>query len=477
MNVENERPGRAHAVVVGAGIGGLLAARVLARHFDRVTLLERDALPDEPVARKGVPQGRHLHSLATRGSEILEELFPGLDAELAEAGCPLLDQAADAVTALHTGRLPRFRSGITMRAASRAIVEYRIRRRLEGRPDVRFLARREVVGLLSDDSGRKVRGVRARVRGDEQDLVEIRANLVVDASGQGSRAPRWLAELGYEAPRETVVDARLGYATRWYRVPEGFDGDWRGLTVLPGWPDETRGGTLRRVEGDVWTAVLIGIGGDYPPADGAGFLEFARSLSSPIIHDAIKDAQPVSPVYGYRRTANRRRHYERARMPEGFLVLGDAACVLNPSYGQGMTAAALSAMALRECLEERRPGDLAGLGRAFHRRQRRAVSPCWTATTNSDAQWAVPEVRDLGPARRLLYRVSEEVLALAVEREDVARTLLEVKNLLSPPAALLRPGIALPALWRTAARAAVPKKAGPREPGVLRTERASATRR
>ncbi|MEW6635912.1 MAG: 2-polyprenyl-6-methoxyphenol hydroxylase-like oxidoreductase [Actinomycetota bacterium] len=447
------------AVVVGAGIGGLLAGRVLAESFGEVFLVERDVLPEGPDARKGVPQGRHLHSLATRGSRILEELFPGFDAELAAAGCPLLDQAADAVTELPAGRLPRFRSGITMRAASRGLIEERIRRRLERLPNVRFIEGREVIGLLAGEEGR-VAGVRARLRG-AGDHEEIGAGLVVDASGQGSRAPRWLEEIGYEAPRETVVDARLGYATRWYRVPEGFSGDWKGLAVVPGWPEGSRGGTLREVEGGLWTAVLIGLGGDYPPTDEAGFLEFARSLPSPAIHDAISRAEPVSPVYGYRRTANRRRHYEEARIPENFLALGDSACYLNPSYGQGMSAAALSALALRECLDGR---GVRGLARRFHRRQRRAVAPCWTASAGSDAQWSARSPEGLSLPRRALHHLSGGVMRLAVEREDVAARLLAVKNLLEPPSSLARPGVLLPALRRVLAWRAPVGRARSTEP-------------
>jgi 2-polyprenyl-6-methoxyphenol hydroxylase-like FAD-dependent oxidoreductase len=444
-----------HAVVVGAGVGGLLAGRVLAEYFDRVTILERDAFPqDDSAGRKGVPQGRHLHSLATRGGEILERYFPGLDAELADAGCPALDQAWDTHTDTPAGRLPRFRSGIAMRAVSRSLLEERVRNRLEAEPGVRFLAGREVVGLVPDAIGRAVAGVCTRRRGPKEAEETLAADLLVDASGQGSRAPRWLEELDYEAPEEEVVDARLGYATRWFRVPEDFSGDWKGLAVLPGWPDDTRGGTLRRVEGDVWTAVLIGLGGDYPPTRGDAFLEFARTLPSPAIYDAIKNAEPVSPVYGYRRTANRRRRYERARLPENFLVTGDAACSLNPSYGSGMTAAALSAEALEGCLQEQRlrssKRDLASLGRRFHKRQAAAVAPCWKVTTSTDRQWSAASVEDLGLTGRLFHRVSEEVLALAVEREDVARSLLEVKNLLEPPSTLLRPCILFPALWRTA---------------------------
>jgi flavin-dependent dehydrogenase len=354
-----------------------------------------------------------------------------------------------------------------MRAASRALLEERLRHRLEKEPNVRLLAGSEVLGLIPGSNGR-VAGVRIRpVGGSPKPEEVLYADLVVDASGQGFRAPRWLEEIGYRAPAEEVVDARLGYATRWFEVPEGFSEDWEGISVLPGWPHNPRGGTLRRVEGGVWTAVLIGLGGDYPPTGGEAFLEFARSLPSPVIHDAIKSAEPVSPVYGYRRTANRRRFYEKARLPEGFLITGDAACSLNPSYGSGMTAAALAAEALDGCLREqrRRAPDLAGLGRRFHERQAAAVAPCWTLTANSDRQWSVGRVKDLGPARRLLHGVSGEVMALAVEREDVARTLLEVKNLLEPPSALLHPGIIFPALRRTALSLIKPRPTRSKEPG------------
>lgn len=446
-----------HALVVGAGMAGLLAARVLSGFFDRVTVLDRDRLPEGPKPRKGVPQSRHLHSLAVRGSGLLEGFFPGLDRELAGAGCPTVDQGWDTITETPAGRLPRFRSGIVMRAVSRDLLEWSIRRRLLDNPRIRFVPVREATSFLYDKSNRRITGVRTRLRdgpdGGGEPAADLVADLVVDAGGQNSRTPRWLAELGLETPRETIVDAGLGYATRWYRVPEGFAEDWKSLAVLPGWPEVPRGGSLRQVEGGLWTVVLIGIGeGNHPPNDEEAFLKFAHSLPSPVIADVIEDAEPVSPVYGYRRTANRRRHYEKAvGLPENLLVLGDAACVMNPSYGQGMTLAALSAEALGGCLRQQRRHrrGIAGLGRRFHRRQAKTLSPSWTTTAGSDVQWAAGSLEDLGPARRYLHRISEEVMRLAVEDPEVARTLLEVKNLLKPPRSLLHPRILAPALRRT----------------------------
>jgi 2-polyprenyl-6-methoxyphenol hydroxylase-like FAD-dependent oxidoreductase len=455
------------AVVIGAGIAGLLAARVLARRFGRVTILDRDGLPGDTHDtrfRKGVPQGRHLHSLATRGSELLERLFPGLDGDLEAAGAPLLDQTADTITETPSGRMPRFRSGITMRAASRPLLEGVIRARVRREPAVRFVTGAEATGLLVERGS--VKGVSTRLRGDRcGEEGEARADLVVDASGQGSRTPGWLASIGYDTPRQTVVDAGLGYASRWYRVPERFGEsgeDWLSLAVLPEWPDNPRGGTLRQVEGGLWTAVLTGGGRDYPPTEPDGFEEFAASLPSPVIHDAISAAEPVSPVYGYRRTANRRLHYEKMSLPSGLLVIGDAATTLNPSYGTGMTAAALSAITLEGCLAGLGPrsgkAGLARIGRRFQRGQVKAVAPCWTTTTSNDAQWAATGLEGLNAPRRLAHRVSEQVMVLATESPEAVKTMFEVKNVLRRPAAMLRPGILAPALWRTVSdRGGAPK--------------------
>ncbi|CAN5837737.1 hypothetical protein BH23ACT11_BH23ACT11_20750 [soil metagenome] len=455
-----------HAMVIGAGISGLLSARVLVDHFARVTVLDRDLLPNGAVPRKGVPQGRHLHSLSARGSELLEHFFPGLDKELADAGCPAVDQGWDTITDTPAGRFPRFRSGIVMRAVSRDLLEWRVRSRLSGDPKIRFIQNREVTGLLYDKTSARITGVTSRIRGGEreEDLV---ADLAVDASGERSRAPRWLLELGVAKPREKIVDAGLGYATRWYQVPEGFDGDWKSLAVLPKWPEQPRGGSLRRVEGDRWTVVLLGIGeNNQPPNDPDAFLDFAKTLPSHVIHDAIASAEPISPPYGYRRTANRRRHYEKLDgMPDNLLITGDAACVMNPSYGQGMTLAALCAEALEATLRKR--NSLNGLSRAFHRRQVKTIAPSWTTTASSDAQWAAASREELGYVQRFLHRTSEEVFRMAVEHPEVARSLLEVKNLIKAPHYLLRPRILFPALYRMLANVRRPESSV----AVTRTKR------
>jgi len=447
------------AVVIGGSMAGLLAARVLADHFERVTVVERDRFPAEPAFRKGVPQARHVHVLLTRGSRALERLFPGVTAELAAAGAPAVDWTADLAVLMRGGWHPRFPSGMVTRTCSRALLEWTIRRRVAARSNIRFLEACDVVDLLPDPSGAGVAGARLRWREAPPERLApeereaLRADLVVDASGRDSRAPRWLGALGYPAPAETTINSFLGYATRWYRRPAGFAADWKALLLSAGPPEGKRGGVILPVEGDRWFVTLTGGGRDYPPADEADFLAFARTLRAPTLYEAILGAEPLSPVYSYRRTENRLRHYERLpRWPEGFVVVGDAVCAFNPVYGQGMTVAALAAEALDACLAAQTArGGLAGLAPRFQRQLAKVNEPAWLLATGEDFRYRETEGGRPGWTARLLHRYMDHLLLAAAQDPAVHRVFIEVIQLLQPPRALARPSIAL-AVLRHAAR-------------------------
>jgi 2-polyprenyl-6-methoxyphenol hydroxylase-like FAD-dependent oxidoreductase len=422
-------------------MAGLLAARVLADHFDRVTIIERDRLPQYPEPRKGVPQARHLHVLLARGRLILEELFPSLVEQLVALGAPVIDMAMDLAWLTPAGWGARCKSGVEIVGCSRDLLEWCVRRRLSDFENVGFLGECDVIGLSCGDAGKRVAGVNAKLRGEGRGDLAISCDFAVDASGRGSPAPRWLEQIGCEPPRETVVDAFLGYSSRVYRRPPGAR-DWQGVYVQPAPPSHGRGGALFPVEGNRWILTLAGYGRDYPPGDESGFMEFARGLRTRVIYEAIKEAEPVSPVFTYRATENRLRHYEQMSRPvEGFIVLGDAACAFNPVYAQGMTMAALSASTLDQCLREqsdKRPsGDLTGLTRRFQKRLAAVNAPAWMLATSED--FRVPQCEGKPPARlsRLLQRYVDRVVHLST-RDDQARvSLLEVFNMLKPPAALL----------------------------------------
>lgn len=439
-----------HAVVIGGSMAGLLAARVLADRFERVRIVERDRFPKGPAPRGGVPQASHQHVMLKRGADVLERLFPGIRDELVAAGAPLADMANDMAWLTPFGWGVRFPSDLVMLTCSRDLLEWGVRKRLKALPEVRFLEGAEVTGLLPDVDGGRVAGVKIRFRGDEGGEEPLRADLVVDASGRDSRAPRWLKGLGYEPPEEVVINAHLGYASRVYRIPGGFEAGWKGAYVQVAPPKHTRGGVVLPLEGDRWLLTLAGTGGDYPPTDEKGFLGFARSLRDPILHDAVKDAEPLSPVSGYRATENRTRRYEKlARMPRNFVVLGDAACAFNPVYAQGMTVAALGAEALEQSLS-----DPSGPGRRFQKRLAKINAAPWTIATAQDLR--VPGVIGGSPglADRLMRRYMDRAVALSTRSERVRLTLLEAMNMTQNPSALFRPRVALEVLrGRTARRA------------------------
>ncbi|HWE64630.1 MAG TPA: FAD-dependent oxidoreductase [Chloroflexota bacterium] len=448
-----------HAIVIGGSMAGLLAARVLADHVDRVTILERDRLPSTPATRAGVPQGRHGHLLLLRGLQIMEGLFPGLETELAAAGAVPLDWVDDMQWFNFAGPKLRFPSDLRSHVCSRELLELTVRQRVAAHPSITILDGCQVTGLRADETGQRVIGVTAHRRDGgaehDQDLA-LEADLVVDAGGRSSRAPQWLEELGYKAPRETTIDAHLGYASRIYRKPAGA-GAWKALYVQRTLAEDTRGGLILPLEDGRWMVTLVGVGGDYPPTEAAAFLDFARTLRNPVLYEAIKDAEPLSPIHGFRGTDNRRRHFETlARRPEGFVVVGDAFCAFNPVYGQGMTTAALGAMTLDRCLRERRRlhPDRGPDGFAAHFQQQlaRVVATPWSLSTAQDLRLPRTEGGRTSLIGRLLHHYVDGATLLAAERPDAHLALSRVLHLLAPPTALFHPRIALPVLVRALSR-------------------------
>jgi flavin-dependent dehydrogenase len=436
---------REHAVVIGGSLAGLLAARVLSDHFARVTLVERDRFPDAAAYRPGVAQGRHLHVLWSRGMEIAERLFPGLEEELRTAGAPVLGVPSDLLWMTPGGWRRRFEV-TRLLTFSRELLDWSVRARLAKTENLTVLDGHEVTGLLpSGDGGGApgggVGGVEAREHGTMAAVEPLRADLVVDASGRGSRAPEWLGRLGFPEPPQTRVDPLLGYASRRYAVPPGFDPGWKALYLQADAPGGTRTGALFPQEGGRWIVSLFGMAGDHPPTDDEGFLEFARSLRSPHLYEAIKAAEPLTPVTGYRRTANHRRHYEKlSRLPEGFLALGDSVCAFNPLYGQGMSVAAISALTLDDAL---RRG--AAPGATARRMARNAAGP-WLIATGEDLRYPTTKGASAGISPRVLNRYVARVVKVANVDHRVCTRMVNVLALTAPPQSLFKPDV----VWRAA---------------------------
>jgi 2-polyprenyl-6-methoxyphenol hydroxylase-like FAD-dependent oxidoreductase len=437
-------PGRFHgnhAIVIGASISGLLAARVLSAHFDRVTVFDRDTLPLSVENRRAVPQGNHGHGLLASGLRGLTTLFPSIDRDLVDGGAVPGDVVGNMRWFQHGHYKAKFPSGLGGLLLSRPLLEVTVRRQVLRLPNVRIVDNSKVTGLLVADG--VVNGVRLHQSGEAASSVV--ADLVVDAGGRGSKSPEWLDDLGYGRPAVEEVNVGIGYTTRIYRrLPSHLDGDL-GALIAPKPPQEKRIGFMLALEGNRWIVTLGGWLGNHAPTDPAGFLEFARSLGRPDIYDVIAHAEPLTHAVTYSFPSNQRRRYERfTKFPGNYLVMGDALCSFNPLYGQGMSVATLEALALRGILEH--ASSVRGVWQPFFKEAGRIIDGPWTIAAGSD--FAFEGVTGPEPfGTRLVNWYLDRVHKAASTDRHVCRAFFEVANLLAPATSLFRPSI-LARVWR-----------------------------
>jgi 2-polyprenyl-6-methoxyphenol hydroxylase-like FAD-dependent oxidoreductase len=434
-----------HAVVLGASMTGLMTARVLADCYERVTVVERDQLPSPGHTRKGVPQARHAHLLLPRGAEAMGDLFPGLLDSLVREGVPVTDEARQ-FQLTFGGHLLAQDHDTTFPATyqvSRALLEGRVLERLQAEPRVEVLEGYDVVGLATDAGparagaaghpAERVTGARVQRRSDGQ-ADTLHADLVVAATGRGSRAGQWLEAAGHERPVEERLQVDLMYVSCLLRMPYDVLGSVR--TVLTGpVPERPTGIVLCAQENGTWILTVSGYAGHHPPTQ---WPELVASLDTWVpdsVVAVIEGSERLTPLHTHRYPASLRRRYDRlARFPDGFLVIGDAVCSFNPIYGQGMTVAALEAQVLRRCLR----AGTDRLARRFFKRIAKPSGAAWQLATGGDlALPTVPGPRPL--VVKVLNTYVDRVQAAAEQNPAVATTFLRVTSLLDPPSRLLSP--------------------------------------
>jgi 2-polyprenyl-6-methoxyphenol hydroxylase-like FAD-dependent oxidoreductase len=429
-----------HAVVLGASMSGLLAARVLADFFRTVTVIERDELSDDPVNRRGVPQGRHVHALLTRGAQILEEFFPGFLDELVAAGAPVWDDGELSKVYVSFGGHELPRSGtiagdhkaMAIHVPSRPLLECHVRRRVQAMENVTIHGGHDVAELTASADRSRVTGVRVvnRAGGARQQLA---ADLIVDAMGRGAHTPALLENLGYGRPVEDHIVMHTTYVSQPLRIPPGTLKEKASL-ISPA-PGRPTGMFLNGYEHDTWIFTVFGMVGHEPPRDLTGMLSFAEDYTPAHLLAAVHAGEPLGPVVQHRMPSSQWRRYDKMRrFPDGLVVCGDAICSFNPIYGQGMAVAALDAEALRDCLRR----GVTDLPRRYFRAAAKAIGVAWQTGASSDL--AFPQVVGRRTARmRVTNRLVDFVLTACESDAVVATQFFKVAWLVDPPIRLLRP--------------------------------------
>jgi 2-polyprenyl-6-methoxyphenol hydroxylase-like FAD-dependent oxidoreductase len=435
------------AVVLGASMSGLLAARVLADFFRTVTVVERDVLPDNPCHRRGVPQGRHVHALLARGAQILDELLPGILNELVADGAPVWDDGEMSKLycsfgghqMVRSGKVP-FDSTMAIYMQSRPFLECHVLQRVRAIPNVTILGGHDMAEFTSTPDQKRVTGVRVvdRERAEEQHLT---ADLVVDAMGRGAHTPAFLEGIGYGRPVEDHVVMHMTYVSQLVRIPPGTLHEVL-VNISPA-PGRPTGMFLTGYEDNTWMFTVFGMAGHEPPRDLAGMLSFAADYAPGHLLDAVRAGEPIGEVARHRMPSSQWRRYDKMRrFPDGLVVCGDAMCSFNPIYGQGMSVAALDAAALRDCL--RRGGN--DLPRRYFRAAAKPIGVAWSMAAGSDL--AFPEVEGKRSASmRVTNRLADWALTACESDAVVGGQFFKVNSLVDPPVRLLHPSF----IYRVAA--------------------------
>jgi 2-polyprenyl-6-methoxyphenol hydroxylase-like FAD-dependent oxidoreductase len=430
-----------HAIVIGASMAGLLAARVLSKHFEKVTVLERDPVQNLPESRKGQPQTRHIHALLAQGLLILKDYFPGIDEELSAGGAFLGDMGQKVHWFQYGGYRKQFASGLMSMTMSRPFLEYHVRRRLLALPNVTLVEACAVNELFTNPEKTRVLGVKATRRADQNTPEKFEADLVVDASGRASATPKWLESLGYARPPEVEVKIGVGYSTRVYaRTETHLDAIFIEM-ISPSAPAEKGGVFLFPIEDGRWIMTAGGQANAYPPNDEAGLMEFVRNMPVPDVYNIVSKAAPIGDIITYRYPSSLRHNYHKlTRFPEGYLVMGDAVASFNPIYGQGMTSAAMQSRVLDETLQA---SGLQSLWKPYFKRIARVIDLPWELTVREDFRYPHTQGGKL-PLTDLINAYVVKVHQ-ATQRDPVVYSrFLRVMNLMAPAASLMTPEM----LWR-----------------------------
>ncbi len=429
------------AIVIGASVTGLFAARAVADFFEKVIVIEKDTLEPNASPRKGVPQGNHIHGILPPTYAALKKLMPEVIEQLISHGAHIFDGGSD-LKWRHFGKwLARGETGQTFIGSTRPFYEYHLRKYVAGLNNVEFKQGYRFSEWRTDPSGKSVLGIVAKGPDEE---IQLDSDLTVDARGSASTLPKELPDLGFDAPETEIVEADISYTSCFFIAPD-FSPDWNLLLLNPNAPKGWLGGVMERVEDNRWIVTLWGYFGENAPSDDDGFQAFAQALDAPDISEFLQNATPVS---GYKRNRIPQFYLHRfdrlKNFPDRLLVMGDAVCKLNPIYAQGMTKAAKEGVFLWESLLAltNKGSNLDGFSENF-RRKIGNVGANWAWELTSGSDLAYPQTRGKRPLKlNFINWYVKHLFGRAEERLEVRKALMDALSLAKPPDSLMRPGLA-----------------------------------
>jgi 2-polyprenyl-6-methoxyphenol hydroxylase-like FAD-dependent oxidoreductase len=394
-----------------------------------------------------------VHNLLARGLREFEGFFPGFERRIRERGAVPVESGWDVATLWPQGWSRRAHTGLWQLYASRALIEATLLEFCRNVPNVTVLERTEVTALrAAGATPRSCTGVDVLLR-DEGTTHTLEADLVIDASGAHSRAAEWFRQLDLEGPEDEVIDGYSGYSSRWFALgnPHAWPPEWwwKVLFLRLATPERPYFIAFFPLEDHRWLLSYIGVNKAYPPTREDEFTAALARLASPVVHEMVQRMEPISPVYSSRATQNRWRHYERWRTPLGrFVAMADAACAYNPRFGQGMSAAAVSARILKDCLATYGVGDPRLPARFFSAQAQFQRTP-WLFAAADDLR--LPATVGKRSASVRLFNWYRPKLVACPDRQVGAR-LGEVTHLVRPMSSLFAPQVVsrvlVAAMWR-----------------------------
>ncbi|GGG68977.1 NAD(P)/FAD-dependent oxidoreductase [Paenibacillus radicis (ex Gao et al. 2016)] len=435
-----ELKAKGKAVVIGAGIAGLVTARVLSDYFEAVVIVERDELPADPVMRSGVPQAYHPHRILPRGHIILERYFPGYIDDLLKMGADPSDE--DSVELANSYGSFRIQPPKNTASCSRALLEWGIRQRVQQVENVRFVSNTEATELIASDNQKTITGIYIRERNEQKTVSAVTADLVVDTAGRSSKAAKWLESLGYSVPEPELLKVSLGYSTRYYKIPEHLNKEWHSILSDPHPEKGIYSSYLFRIENNVAGSLLFSAGDEpYPSTDIEAYQKELKTVAAAGVAELTSKLEPIQGPRGYRVQESVRQHYEQMEdWPEGLLVLGDAFCSFDPIYGQGMTVAAIEAETLGDCLKEQRSNPQPQFERRVLERMQQAVEPAWWISSVSDLRWKGVEhtgaeaLKGVAFAHKYIDLYTKKATKLAIEKDfSMYGAMFMMNSLVLPP--------------------------------------------